>query len=130
MKNPRRVQFTNGNVTEYVYSAEGELETEYDGSDRRVTVFWEPRKELKLSNGGKQSPATRLEHEFDHAVDDIKNHKNHADRRKVNSKNYYNAEEKRVIIGSESETARKLRQGVRYDHKGTTFDVIDPRYIK
>ena len=74
-----------------------------------------------------RSPAVRLEHEFDYAVDDIKNH---TDRRNVNSKDYDNAEEKRVIIGSEAETARKLGQGIRYAHKGTTFAVIDPRYIK
>ena len=51
--------------------------TMYQNYDRRNTIFWESRKGLLLTNGKKQSPAVRLEHEFDHAMDDLKNHKDH-----------------------------------------------------
>ncbi len=43
---------------------------------------------------------------------------------------YDNKEERRVIKGSETKTARKLHQGIRTDHKGDTYPVKDPRYIK
>ena len=35
------------------------------------------------TEGGKQSAATILEHEMDHAVDDAQNHKNHVDRANI-----------------------------------------------
>ena len=104
--------------------------TLYQNFDRRHVVYWEPRKGLLLTNGEKQSPAVRLEHEFDHGMDDLKNHKNHEDRKSIRDKQYDNKEERRVIKGSETKTARKLHQGIRTDHKGKTYPVKDPRYIK
>lgn len=35
---------------------------------------------------------------------------------------------RRVITGSETDTARKLHQGIRYDHYGTTYKVNNPKY--
>ena len=104
--------------------------TMYQNYDRRHIVFWEPRKGLLLTNGEKQSPAVRLEHEFDHGIDDLKNHKNHKDRKDSPDKQYDNKEERRVITGSETKTAKKLHQGVRTDHKGKTYPVKDPRFIE
>ena len=104
--------------------------TMYQNYDRRQTVFWEPRKGLLLSNGERQSPAIRLEHEFDHAMDDLENHKNHLDRKNISDVLYDNKEERRVITGSETKTARKLRQGIRTNHSGETYMVTDPRVIK
>ena len=43
---------------------------------------------------------------------------------------YDNGEERRVITGSEAETARKLGQGIRYDHYGTAYIVKDPWFVK
>uniref|UniRef100_A0AB33IXV5 RHS repeat-associated core domain-containing protein n=1 Tax=Prevotella sp. GTC17253 TaxID=3236793 RepID=A0AB33IXV5_9BACT len=106
---------------------ESSEENLYDNSDRRYTVFWMPRKGLRTSDGGKQSPAVRLEHEFDHALDDIKNHKEHREKREVRDSQYDNAEEKRVIRGSETKTARKLGESIRTNHRGTDYDVVDPR---
>lgn len=74
-----------------------------------------------LTNGKRQSPATRLEHEFDHYIDDVENHKQHSIRAETYDKQYNNAEEKRVIEGSETTTARKNGEGVRKDHKGKSI---------
>lgn len=102
--------------------------TMYQNYDRRHTVFWEPRKGLLLTNGKKQSPAVRLEHEFDHGMDDLKNHKDHEDRKDIKDSQYDNKEERRVVTGSETKTAKKLHQGVRTNHDGKTYPVKDPRY--
>ena len=105
-------------------------ETDYWNIDRIPVVYWESRKGIILSNGRKQSPAVRLEHEFDHALDDLHDHKKHKDRSDTQNAQYDNEEERRVIEGSEAETARKLRQGVRFDHWGKTYPVKDPRFTK
>ena len=102
--------------------------TMYQNYDRKNTIFWESRKGLLLTNGKKRSPAVRLEHEFDHAMDDLKNHKDHEDRKEVKDSQYENREERRVIIGNEAKTAKKLHQGIRTNHGGKTFPVKDPRY--
>lgn len=102
--------------------------TLYQNSNRKHTIFWESRKGIVLSNGQRQSPAVRLEHEFDHAMDDIVNHKNHENRKDIPANQYDNEEERRVITGSETDTARKLHQGIRYDHYGTTYKVNNPKY--
>ena len=90
---------------------------------RQPTISWESRKGLKNSYGGKQSPATRMEHEFDHAIDNINNSHNHRIRREEADAQYDNKEEKRVITGSERKTARANKEDIRYNHKGKTFDV-------
>ena len=109
-----------------------EQETGYyfNYKDRNPAVFWESRKGIILSNVKRQSPAVRLEHEFDHALDDLHDHKKHKDRSDTQNAQYDNEEERRVIEGSEAETARKLRQGVRFDHWGKTYPVKDPRFTK
>ena len=104
--------------------------TIYQNYDRRHIVFWEPRKGLLLTNGEKQSPAVRLEHEFDHGMDDLKNHKKHVDRKDIHDDQYDNKEERRVIEGSETKTAKKLHQGIRTNHNGETYPVNDPRSTK
>lgn len=109
---------------------EDNASTLYQNSNRRYTIFWEARKGIILSNRKRQSPAVRLEHEFDHAMDDIDNHKNHESRKERLDNQYDNGEERRVITGSEAETARKLGQGIRYDHYGTAYIVKDPRFVK
>ena len=96
--------------------------TYFDIEEREFTVHWESRKGLFLSNGGKQSPATRLEHEFDHAMSRKNDAYSHRIRQSKKGEIYENGEEKRVIQGSESKTAKKHHEGVRYDHKGKTYD--------
>jgi len=105
-------------------------ETMYQNSNRRYTIFWEPRKGIILTNGKKQSPAVRLEHEFDHAMDDLKNHKAHEERKSIPDYQYGNKEERRATRGSETKTARRLHQGIRNNHRGTEYSVKDPRFTK
>ncbi len=114
------VELIKDEITEY----------EFDDTNRLPLVHWESRKGIVLSNGKRQSPAVRLEHEFDHAMDDLDNPKNHRDRRDTPNALYNNEDERRVIEGSETETARKLHQGVRFDHMGKTYSVSDPRFTK
>lgn len=104
--------------------------TQYINESQMPIVLWESRKGIILSNGKRQSPAVRLEHEFDHAIDDWKSAKNHREKRMTYDKQYGNKEERRVIEGSETRTARKLHQGIRKDHIGSTYPVKDPRFTK
>lgn len=76
-----------------------------------------------------RSNGSKLEREFDHALDDLDNHKSHNDRRDSFNDQYDNEEERRVIEGSETEPARKLHQGIRYDHYGTAYIVKDQYYL-
>ena len=55
---------------------------------------------------------------------------NHESRKERLDNQYDNGEQRRVITGSEAETARKLGQGIRYDHYGTAYIVKDPRFVK
>ncbi|GAC1393506.1 MAG: hypothetical protein NVSMB31_12990 [Vulcanimicrobiaceae bacterium] len=93
----------------------------YDASTR--TIHWDPYSALRTTRGGRQSPALGLGHEADHAV--------------INSgraapgwnkplKAYDNAEERRVIRGSEAHAARTLGEAARRDHRGSTYRVASP----
>ena len=118
----------NKNTTIYLVNADEEdgQGTEFKVIGGELFVYWEARKGLLLSNGGKQSAATRLEHEFDHANDCKRDPKKHRERRERNNDQYENEEERRVIHGSETKTARKHHEGFRYDHKGKTYETQDP----
>ncbi len=86
-------------------------------------ITWDPYSALRTSGGGRQSPALGLGHEVDHAVEDPRI----ADGlRNTPDPRYDNAEERRVITGSERHAARTLGESVRYDHAGTTYRVISP----
>lgn len=63
-------------------------------------------------------------------MDDLKNHKDHEGRKEVKDSQYENREERRVIIGNETKTAKKLNQDIRNNHGGKTYPVKDPRYTK
>jgi hypothetical protein len=86
-------------------------------------IAWDPYSALRTSSGGRQSPALGLGHEVDHAVEDPST----ADRLRVTpDPRYDNAEERRVITGSERHAAQILGESVRYDHGGTTYRVTSP----
>lgn len=87
------------------------------------TIGWDPGSALRTSGGGRQSPALGLGHEVDHAVEPPRLE------RKLSaqpSRRYDDAEERRVITGSERHAARTLGEAVRYDHRGTTYRVSSP----
>ena len=77
-------------------------------------------------SGGKQSAATRLEHEFDHAVHWYDNKFEHIQYRKANDSQYETKEERRVITGSETKTAKANGESTRTNHEGIVYDTIDP----
>lgn len=102
----------------------------HNNGDGDHIVCWDPTTGLKLTNGGRQSATTKLEHEFDHAVDDITNHRAHRNAQKNDGSRYDNPEEKRVIEGSEAQTAKGNGEGVRHNHRGTKYPTISPTSIK
>ena len=88
-------------------------------------ITWQSRKGVKTTTGGRQSAATGLEHEFDHALNAIEDPA-HNMRKKTYNEQYDTEEEKRVIEGSETKMARSHGESIRKDHKGETFDAVSP----
>ena len=90
---------------------------------RTATVNWDPYSALRTTSGGRQSPALGLAHELDHAtVAPAVRARGEArfDRR------FDNAEERRVIRGSEAHAARTLGESARHDHRGRCYHVASP----
>ena len=110
-------------ATKYIYKKD--RKTVYDWSSGRQIIRWESRKGLRTKDGGHQSPATRLEHEFAHAIDHSYDGSGYKERKEnTNVKNYLNEEEKYVVEGAETKTALANGEDIRKDHYGTTYDVI------
>ncbi len=87
------------------------------------TIGWDPYSALRTTGGGRQSPALGLGHELDHAAEAPWI----ADRlRKHREGRYDDAEERRVIEGSERHAARVLGEDARHDHRGTCYRVSSP----
>lgn len=109
--------------------AEGTGKTTFDPSTN--TLYWDPIMGIKTTNGKYLSPTTALNHEMDHAKQELYNpDKKHADKNSPDSK-YDDKEEKRVIEGSEQDTAKKLgeiKEGevTRTDHTGSTYETEGP----
>ncbi len=83
-------------------------------------------RDFKTSTNGAQSPATRLEHEIDHAVDEADHPSEHRGRRDTANEQFGNEEEKRVIMGSELKTATANGETTRNNHYGTPYTVSSP----
>jgi hypothetical protein len=88
-------------------------------------VYWNPERGIKTENGTVLSPATILDHELDHAVQNAKIGKKQMnnDLTYDNKNPYNNKEEERVITGSEQKTALKnneIKDGevTRTNHSG------------
>ncbi len=90
----------------------------YDAGTR--TIHWDPHSALRTTQGGTQSPALGLAHEADHATVSAPRRSagwGHALQR------YDNAEERRVIRGSELHAAHSLGEAARFDHRGRCYRV-------
>ncbi|MCR4773311.1 MAG: RHS repeat-associated core domain-containing protein [Prevotella sp.] len=116
---------TNSKYDIYLYDGNDKAidytpDTEYYSQNGKKIIRWESRTGIYVEDGS-QSPATRLEHEFDHAVDDSNNHSIHNDRARQYDEQYGNKEERRVIIGDEKDTAIKNGETVRKSHSGIPF---------
>ncbi|MDQ6929370.1 MAG: hypothetical protein M3126_01710 [Candidatus Eremiobacteraeota bacterium] len=93
----------------------------YDSTTR--TIHWDPYSALRTTRGGHQTPALGLGHEADHATVGsarLIDGWNRSNRR------YDDAEERRVICGSEAHAARTLGESVRHDHQGRCYRVAGP----
>lgn len=99
--------------------------TRYQGGTNPV-IFWNSHEGLLLTDGNRQSPATGLEHEMDHFVDEQINSKRHRENREQLDNQYDNKEERRVITGSETKTAISNKEGVRINHKGYLYETKSP----
>ena len=91
------------------------------------------------TDGGLQSPATRLDHEMDHAIDYLYNaHEHNINNDPGNpvgtgpgyDPQFDTKEEQRVITGSEVKTALSNRESIRHDHKGTPYRTAGPTTTK
>ena len=101
--------------------------------NQKQTRYTGIRQGLETTNGSMLSPATILNHEADHAYQKLTQPIQQAiDRNNTTDKKYTNAEEKRVIQGSEQIIARKhgeIRDGqiTRTDHQsGSLFEAESP----
>ena len=116
---------TNASLAISVSDANGEGDFHSDGY-----VHWNPYHMMKSGNGLFFSAATAFEHELDHAVHSAKFPIEHAKLKRQSDDLYTNMEEKRVITGSEKETATKnkeIKKGQSPNsHKGTDFESSDP----
>ncbi|MDH6353690.1 RHS repeat-associated protein [Dysgonomonas sp. PH5-45] len=74
------------------------------------TVYWNPTQANITNEGYIYSPATVLEHEFDHGLSFEKDSKAHKDRVNTYDSQYTRKEERRVITGSEVKTARANKE--------------------
>jgi uncharacterized protein RhaS with RHS repeats len=96
------------------------------------TIKWNPTMGVITNEGHILSPATVLNHEADHANQyDKKPEQFKKDIKKGSDKQYDTKEEKRVITGSEQETAKKngeIKEGevTRKDHQGTPWETKSP----
>ncbi|HET9029505.1 MAG TPA: hypothetical protein VFN49_04955 [Candidatus Aquilonibacter sp.] len=87
------------------------------------TIGWDPYSALRTTGGQRQSPALGLGHEIDHAVE---GRMRAARLMRAYDRAFDNKEERRVILGSETRAARTLGEGVRTNHRGTTYRVGGP----
>ncbi len=84
-----------------------EMVTSFSNSNNGAEqISWAPLTGLAMGDGDIISPATILEHEFDHAVDHANNTATNRQNVKKLDPIWGNAEEKRVVQGSETKTAR------------------------
>lgn len=93
----------------------------YDPNTR--VIHWDPHSALLTNAGGRQSPALGLGHEIDHAVENAWTEDRLA---RIPDLAFDNAEERRVVLGSEHHAAHTLHEGLRWDHGGTTYRVPSP----
>ena len=101
-------------------------------SSRSRTIKWNSRMGMITDKGVTCSPATILNHEADHANQFDKNpDKYKKDSKRKSDSQYDKKEERRVIEGSEQDTAKKngeIKEGqvTRNNHKGTPLETNGP----
>jgi len=89
-------------------------------------IRWDPHSAMRTTGGGRQSPALGLAHELDHAAAHAR------DLVRLQTRGdpaYDDAEERRVITGTERHAARTLHESERRDHRGACYRVADPTQV-
>ena len=122
------------NVTIYI----GEQKERAGGSEflkNQKMILWDPLTCVITSNGNVISATTILNHEADHALQEITNPLQKKKDYETFDEQYANAEEKRVITGSEQRTARALGEikdddVTRTDHTGFPYKTESPISVK
>ena len=99
--------------------------TEFNPQNGKSIITWESRVGLRTTEGGHQSAATRLEHEFYHAIDNTNSPSNRREKSAFDGTPYESKGEKEAIE-AENETAIKNGEDIRKNHKGTTYETISP----
>lgn len=118
-------------VTLYVGETQ-EKSSYFTSKDGNMAIYWNPNIGLSTTEGVVNlSPTTVLNHEADHAYEEIYNPKEKHERLNETSISYGNKEEEHVITGSEQKTAKALGeikdgQVTRKDHSGFYFYTIGP----
>lgn len=112
---------------------EGEGIGTYNPKTRTVT--WDSNMGAVTTNGEIMSPSAVLNHEADHANQHDQNADQYNTDRKTKDDQYGSKEEKRVIEGSEQETAQKTGETepgrvTRKDHEGTPYETTEPASTK
>lgn len=100
-------------------------ETEFNPQSGRSIITWESRVGLRTTEGGHQSPATRLEHEFYHAVDNTNSPSERREKSTPDGTPYESQEEKEAI-NAENKTAIRNGEDIRKNHYGTTYETVSP----
>ena len=110
--------------------AEGTINTHYADcfSPATNTIYWMPEYGVMTDNNYFISPMENLQHEADHGAKYNMDPESMLNDKKTSNDNFSNEEERRVILGSETDTARKLgklsdNEYTRSTHTGTFLRV-------
>lgn len=115
--------------TVYTIAESNSLYSKFDVKTNTIT--WASNVMMLTTNGTSISPTTILNHELDHAAQKDQNPAQQKQDGNTKSTDYKNKEEKRVITGSEQQTAKNLgeiKEGevTRTDHGGTLYKTAGP----
>ncbi len=115
--------------TETIYieelSYEEAYKTQFVPSEKKI--LWCPTAAILTTEGVMLSPTISLNHEMDHCLERLEHPETQSRNYTIGVFGYRNAEEQRVITGSEQRTALKLGeiktgQVTRQDHLGTIYE--------
>ncbi|MEG2599947.1 MAG: M91 family zinc metallopeptidase, partial [Muribaculaceae bacterium] len=92
----------------YYINESTNMESKYNSGTK--TIDWSPNTAIRTDNLYELSPAEILNHEIDHALQNDQNPEQQTKDSETKDPNYRNKEEKRVVEGSEKQTAIKLNK--------------------
>lgn len=114
--------------TVHLQEATAPHDFKYDLNTRTIVI--DPRSGLEVSPGNVQTPALGLLHEADHALQDLQNPQQLRKDLSTPVPAYHNREEQRVIVGTETPAAIRLKEPVRTHHGGIPVRVQCPTCVR